>query len=120
MAFQFGTNWSELPQRSQPDIMPDYPRPADFGLSKSVENRFCRFQVGRVEAFGKPVVDRLEEHQGISGTAVVAQEPGKARRGAQVPRPGRLARAPSRALAGSDPRQPPRLLVCPAIEQARP
>jgi hypothetical protein len=43
------------------------------GLSESVEKRFCRFEVGRVEPFGKPVIDRLEECRRIGGTALVAQ-----------------------------------------------
>jgi len=37
------------------------------------------------EAIGEPVVDRPEEHQGISGTALIAQQLGKARAGARFP-----------------------------------
>jgi hypothetical protein len=47
-------------------------------LLESVEKRFCGFEVGRFEALGEPVVDRLEEGHGISGTALIAQQPGEA------------------------------------------
>ena len=52
--------------------------PQADGLCERAEKRFCRFEVGRVEPFGKPGVDRPEERQGISGTALIAQQPGKA------------------------------------------
>ena len=40
----------------------DAPKP-DVGhpLLERVEKRFCGFEVGRFEALGEPVVDRLEE-----------------------------------------------------------
>ena len=34
---------------------------------------FRRFEVGRVEPLGKPVVDRLEECRLIGGTALISQ-----------------------------------------------
>jgi hypothetical protein len=40
---------------------------------EGVEKGFCGFEVGRVEPFGEPVVDRLEESRRISGTALIAQ-----------------------------------------------
>ena len=80
--------------------------------------RFCDFEVGRVEALGQPVRDRLEEGHGICGTALIAQQPGEARGGGQFPGEGTLP-APNRAPAGSDPRPPPRLRARPAAEAAR-
>jgi hypothetical protein len=38
-----------------------------------VEKRFCRFEVGRIEPFGKPVVDRLEECRRIGGSTLIAK-----------------------------------------------
>jgi hypothetical protein len=40
---------------------------------EGVEKGFCGFEVGRVETFGKPAVDWLEERHGIGGTAAIAQ-----------------------------------------------
>jgi hypothetical protein len=57
---------------------------------ESVEKRFCGFKVGRIEAPGEPVVDRLEEGHGISGTALIPQQPGEARGGGQFPGEGTL------------------------------
>jgi hypothetical protein len=61
---------------------------------ESVEKRLCGFKVGRIEAPGEPVVDRLEGH-GISGTALISQQPGEARGGGQFPGAGTL---PARRL----------------------
>src|SRR5436305_8313341 len=52
-------------------------------LSESIEKDLCRFEIGRFEPFGKPAIDRLEGCQGVGGTALLAQQPGKARGGAQ-------------------------------------
>jgi hypothetical protein len=52
-------------------------------LSKAIEERSCRFQIGRVETFGEAAVDRLEEHRCVGGPVLIAQQPGKARGGAQ-------------------------------------
>jgi len=52
---------------------------------ESVEKRFCRFEVGRIEPFGEPVVDRLQECRRIGESTLIAQQPGKARGGAQFP-----------------------------------
>src|ERR1700731_3548896 len=65
---------------------------------ESVEQRFCGFQVGRIEPFGKPVVNRLEECCRIGGTVLVAQQPGKARGGAQFPGQGALPARPAERL----------------------
>jgi hypothetical protein len=50
---------------------------------ESIEKRFCRPEIRRVEALGEPVVDRLEERQRIRGLTLVAKQPGKARGGPQ-------------------------------------
>ena len=65
---------------------------------RGVEKSLCGFQIGRVEPLGEPVVDRLEERQGISGTALIAQQPGKARGGPQFPRQGALPASPVKRL----------------------
>ena len=61
---------------------PDRSRPP---LLEGIEKSFCRFEIGGVETLGEPAVDRPQERRGISGTALIAQQPGKARRGAQFP-----------------------------------
>jgi hypothetical protein len=42
-------------------------------LQQRIEKRLCRFQTGRGEAFGKAIVDRLEERQRVGGTALTLQ-----------------------------------------------
>ena len=42
-------------------------------------------QIGRAESFGKPVVDRLQAGDGISGSAPIAQQAGEARGSAELP-----------------------------------
>ena len=37
-----------------------------------VEERFCGFQVGRGEAFGKAIVDGLKQRKRLNGTALIA------------------------------------------------
>jgi hypothetical protein len=56
----------------------------------SVKKRLCSFQIGRIEAFGEAVVDRLEERHPLRGTALIAPESGEAVGGAQFPRQRRL------------------------------
>ena len=51
-------------------------RPA-AGSRQLVEQRLGFFQVGGVEALGKPVVDRREEVAGVGKAALVAVEPGQ-------------------------------------------
>jgi hypothetical protein len=41
-------------------------------LLEGVEKDLRGFQIGRLEPFGKPVVERLDERQGLPGTALVA------------------------------------------------
>ena len=38
-----------------------------YPLLDGVDERFCRFEVGRFEALGEPVVDWSEERHGIGG-----------------------------------------------------
>ena len=54
-------------------------------ICERAEKRFCRFEVVRVEPFGKPVVDRLEKCRRIGGSTQIVQQQGQARRGAQFP-----------------------------------
>src|SRR5437870_4194248 len=60
------------------------------GAPEFVEQRLCVFEIGRVEAFGEPAVDRGEKIAGFGVTALVAAEPGEARGGAQFPELGPL------------------------------
>jgi hypothetical protein len=65
-----------------------------YSLLERIDECFCRSQVGRAESFSEPVVDLLEDHQGIGGTALFAQPPGRARSGAQLPGQGALTTRP--------------------------
>src|ERR1700693_1119844 len=60
-------------------------RPGRSRLTESVEERFCRPEVRRIEPFCKLIVERLEECDCIHRTALIAQQPGEARGGAQFP-----------------------------------
>jgi hypothetical protein len=42
------------------------------GSRQFVEQRLCLFEIGRVEAFGEPAVDRREEVSGFGAAALVA------------------------------------------------
>jgi hypothetical protein len=55
-----------------------------------VEQRLCIFEVGRVEAFGKPAVDRREQVAGLGAPPLLTAEPGEARGGTQFPELGLL------------------------------
>ena len=63
------------------------------------EQRLRRHQVGRVETFGEPAVDRSEEVAGFGVAALVAAEPGEARGGAQFPELGLLLRSDAQGFA---------------------
>jgi hypothetical protein len=54
------------------------------GSSQLVEQRLCFFEIGSVEAFGEPAIDRREKVAGRGVAALVAAEPGEARGGAQL------------------------------------
>jgi hypothetical protein len=49
------------------------------GLAQIVQERSRRFEVARVEPFGKPIVDRPEKGFGLSRLALIAQHPRKCR-----------------------------------------
>ena len=55
------------------------------GLLEGLKKRFCDFEISRLETLGKAVVDRLKKRYRISGTALILQQPGEARGGAQLP-----------------------------------
>src|ERR1700720_793522 len=65
---------------------------AALGVSSAefVEQRLCIFEVGGVEAFGEPAVDRREEVAGFGAPTLVSAEPGEAHGGAQFPELGLL------------------------------
>jgi hypothetical protein len=51
------------------------------GSRQRVEQRLCLFEIGCVEAFGEPAVNRREQVAGFGVAALVAAEPGEARHG---------------------------------------
>ena len=59
-------------------------------LIEIVEQCLRLFEVGGVEAFGEPAIERREEITGLGTAALVAAEPGEARSGAQFPELGLL------------------------------
>src|SRR3984893_18133089 len=72
-------------QRADPDREFDalpIPQPQSGQL---IQQRFRLLEVGRVEAFGEPVVHRREEVAGFGALTLVAPEAGEAGVGAQLP-----------------------------------
>src|SRR5262249_55523935 len=55
-----------------------------------VEQRLCLLEIGSIEAFGEPAVDRREQIAGFGAAALVAAEPGEAHGGTQLPEFGLL------------------------------
>jgi hypothetical protein len=55
------------------------------GIDQILQKLFRRDQIGGVETLRKAVVDRLEAGDGIGRSDLIAQQPGEARRGAQLP-----------------------------------
>ena len=53
-----------------------------------IEQRLCLFQVGRVKALGELAIDRREQGARVPRPALLLPEPGEARGGSQLPRPG--------------------------------
>jgi hypothetical protein len=49
-------------------------------MAEGVKKGFCRSH----EPFAEPVVDGIQKRQRIGGTALIAQQPGRARGGAQA------------------------------------
>jgi len=55
-----------------------------------VEERFCLLEIGGIEAFGEPAIDRREKVAGFNVLVLVATEPGEAHGGTQFPELGLL------------------------------
>src|SRR6516165_780981 len=55
-----------------------------------VEQRLCLFQIGCVEAFSEPAIDRREQIVRFGAAALVAPQPGETGRGPQFPELGLL------------------------------
>jgi hypothetical protein len=70
----------------------------DPELLQTLEKDLRGFEIGRLEPFGEPVVDRLEELQRLRGTALIVYHPSEARRGAQLPGQGTLPARPVERL----------------------
>ena len=84
------------------------------GSRQFVEQRLRLFQIGRVEAFGEPAVDRREKVAGFGVAALVAAEPGEARGGAQFPELGLLLLRRCSGLCDTVPRRPRNALAAAA------
>src|SRR5262249_31281781 len=69
------------------------------GSRQFVEQGLCVCQVGGVEAFGEPAVDRCEQIAGFGSTALVAPQPGEAHGGPQFPELGLLLFGNAQGLA---------------------
>src|SRR4029077_15062918 len=58
---------------------------APSSAAQVIQELLRREQIGRAETLREAVVDRLEAGDGIGGSMLVAEQPGKARRSAQSP-----------------------------------
>ena len=76
-----------------------FERLSSFDATEFVKQSLCFFQIGRVEAFSEPAVDRREEIAGFAAAALVAAEPGEARSGTQFPELGPLLLSDAQGLA---------------------
>src|SRR5205085_9477870 len=56
-----------------------------MGIAQLVQQLFRSDKISCAEAFGKSVIDRLESRHCSGRVALVAQQPGEARRGAEFP-----------------------------------
>jgi hypothetical protein len=82
-------------------------------LQQGINKRLCCFQVGRVEAFGKTIVDGLKQFERLSGSILTVPQARKTRGRPQLPRQrtlsaGAVKRLPKvilghRRLAGRSP-----------------
>ena len=66
------------------------PSPRDWRSLELGEQRFCLFEIGRVETLGEPAVDRGEKVAGFGWVTLIAAEPGEAHGSAQFPELGPL------------------------------
>ena len=58
--------------------------PKDFCSCQLIEQRLGVLEVGGVEAFGEPAVDRREQVAGLGALALIAPQASEAGRGAQL------------------------------------
>ena len=65
----------------------DFPIATTTRSAELVEKRLCVFQVGGVEALGKPTIDRCQQVAGFGAATLVAAQPGEAHGGAQFVAP---------------------------------
>ncbi len=77
-----------------------------IGYLKFVKQRPRRLQIGDVETFCEPAVDRREESVGFGMMALVMAEPGEPYGGAQFPELGLLPLGDPQSLCDKVPRQP--------------
>src|SRR5580692_5750833 len=67
-------------------------------LTHDIEKRFCCFQVVRVEAFGKAIVDGLKQRGGLDAAVLLVPQPSQADRCAQFPGQSALSARPVERL----------------------
>ena len=61
-------------------------RTTTTGIGQIAQKLFRRYQIGGAETLRKAVEDGLEAGEGIGGSALIAEQAGEARRGAQLAR----------------------------------
>jgi len=68
------------------------------GIVKAVDKCLCGLEIGSFETLGEPIVDGREKRNRLRGPILVAQQPSKARGGAQFPGQGSLPARPTERL----------------------
>src|SRR5271166_5003814 len=58
---------------------------AATGVAQHFQKLFRRDEIGGLETLGKAVVNRTEAGDGVGVATLITQQPGEARRGAQLP-----------------------------------
>src|SRR5580698_9831818 len=56
-----------------------------LGLPQAIEKSPGRREIGRIEPFGEPIVDRLQDRYRVDPAALLAQQSGETGRGTQLP-----------------------------------
>ena len=56
-----------------------------FSNAQLVQELLCRDEIGSTKTLGEAIVDRLKASGGVIGAGFMAQQPGEARRRAQLP-----------------------------------
>jgi hypothetical protein len=65
---------------------------------QTMEQQFCRFEIGRLKSLGEPIVHRGQDFTRRFGAVLVAPQSGEARGGTQLPGQGALPASPVQGL----------------------